>query len=94
MYFLLLMYVSTLGLSDAVKFLGGQEEGCDGCVGVSAFDLVVPEEFGMNDCRVLTPEQPFLLSNVVARLDWFVVGHIVGWTVKTLIIRDSRLAWI
>ena len=46
------------------------------------------------DCRVMTPEQPFLFQNVKNTvLDEFFVAHVLGWFGKALAIRDWHLLW-
>ena len=46
------------------------------------------------DCRVMTPEQPFLFQNVKNTvLDEFFVAHVFGWFGKALAIRDWHLLW-
>ena len=46
------------------------------------------------DCRLYTPENPkSKFANLTETIDIFVLGHLVGWLVKSLIFRNNIMAW-
>ncbi|CCW64272.1 unnamed protein product [Phytomonas sp. EM1] len=49
----------------------------------------IPERAYAEDCRISTAERPYLF---LENLDIFIVAHALGYVVKTLMLRDWRLA--
>ena len=56
----------------------------------------LPEKDYGDVCQIYTPEHPSgdAFFNVTDRIDIFVLAHSLGWFVKTVILRDVRVAWI
>jgi phosphatidylserine synthase 2 len=56
----------------------------------------LPEKDYGDVCQIYTPDHasgdPFF--NITDRIDIFVLAHSLGWFVKTVILRDVRVAWI
>jgi phosphatidylserine synthase 2 len=46
------------------------------------------------DCRLYTPENPTSkFANLMETIDVFVLGHLIGWLVKSLIFRNNIMSW-
>ena len=57
-------------------------------------DIVYEERDFSIDCRLYTPENPdSKFANLASTIDFFVLGHLVGWMVKSMIYRNNILAW-
>jgi hypothetical protein len=94
-YFLVLLYMTTLSQAQARAVFGTVVETCDDVTPIRKHGQIITlYEPDTQDCRVMTPERFWMFDNIVQQLDWFIVAHVVEWTLKSLVIRDYKLAWV
>eukprot|EP00049_Salpingoeca_infusionum_P011999 m.212826 g.212826 ORF g.212826 m.212826 type:complete len:431 (-) comp15075_c2_seq21:5356-6648(-) len=53
--------------------------------------IELPEETYAEDCRFYVPDSPNPFSNFLSKLDRFVVAHLLGWVVKALAYRNTKI---
>ncbi|KAL7673353.1 hypothetical protein ACOME3_008212 [Neoechinorhynchus agilis] len=86
-YFILLVYMLNLDLSDARKLCSYVD---------SSLNKPLPERNYGGNCIIYdvvnNPDDPF--HNVKDKCDVFVVAHLLGWWVKALVIRDVNILLI
>jgi phosphatidylserine synthase 2 len=57
----------------------------------SSLGVPLPEKSYAGDCRLYIPNSSQPFKNIQDTLDIFVLAHVIGWFVKTLICRDLKL---
>ena len=90
------MMVATYTATLLITLLRGDRSSILSILNKLGAGFPLPEKDYGDVCQVYVPDHPSgdPFHNVTDRIDIFVLAHSLGWFVKTMILRDVRVAWI